>query len=95
MKNMERHELKLDSDQGREIIYGDHEDFETIEKQIVSTGRWSIHSRIVVKRISDGLFFESSYSEGATEQQDEAPYEYGDAVFKQVLPLRKTITYYE
>lgn len=91
---MEREILKLDSEAGRDVVYGDTDDFETVEKEILSTSRWSINSRIVVKRKSDGLFFESTYSEGATEQQDESPYEYGDALFTQVMPLEKTVTYY-
>lgn len=91
---MEREILKFDSDNGRAIVYDDHEDFKVIEKTILSTSRWSINKEAIVKRISDGKFFETTYSEGATEQQDESPFEYSDAIFEEVMPLEKTVTYY-
>lgn len=91
---MEREILKFDSEQGQAIVDGDTDEFETVSDEIIDHTRWSVVHEIIVKRKSDGLFFVSSYSVGATESQDEAPYEYSDAVFKQVVPLEKTITYY-
>lgn len=91
---MEREILTLDSEQGQEIVYGDSSEFEIVSDETTGNGRWSIYHTIVVKRLSDNKFFESDYSVGATESQDESPYEYGDAVFKEVLPMEKTVTYY-
>jgi len=45
-----------------------------IEDNIVGHRRWSVDHEIVFKR--DGKFYTSSYSIGATESQDESPWEY-------------------
>lgn len=45
-----------------------------VSKEIEDTSRWSVvHSHIFGW---DGRFWYTSYSVGATEQQDESPYEY-------------------
>ncbi|MCL1696387.1 hypothetical protein [Lysinibacillus sp. BPa_S21] len=46
--------------------------------EITDTSRWSVHHRIIFKH--DGKFYEAYYSEGATEMQDERPWEYEDEV---------------
>ncbi|MEK4122065.1 hypothetical protein [Lysinibacillus sp. FSL K6-0102] len=46
--------------------------------EITDTSRWSIHHRIIFKH--EGKFYETYYSEGATEMQDERPWEYEDEV---------------
>ena len=79
------------------MVYEDHdgEVFEVIEDEIIDTSRWSIIHRMVFKL--DGKFYESSYLKGATEQQDEQPYEYDEDVIEcdEVFPVEKTITVYE
>lgn len=52
-----------------------NENFATsIEKNIVTTSRWSTYYDVVFK-IGD-KFYKTSYSEGATEMQDESPYQH-------------------
>lgn len=46
--------------------------------EITDTSRWSVHHRIIFKH--EGKFYETYYSEGATEMQDESPWEYDDEV---------------
>ncbi|WGT37755.1 hypothetical protein MHB40_14500 [Lysinibacillus sp. FSL K6-0057] len=46
--------------------------------EVTDMSRWSIHHRIVFKH--DNKFYETYYSEGATEMQDERPWEYEDEV---------------
>lgn len=46
--------------------------------EITDTSRWSIHHRIIFPY--QGRFYETHYSEGATEMQDESPWEYDDIV---------------
>lgn len=73
-----------------EIVDG----FEVISKNICDTSRWSIVYAMVVKY--EDKLYETSYSVGATEQQDEQPWEYNDEVeFVEVRPVEKTITTYE
>ncbi|MEH7552848.1 hypothetical protein [Bacillus altitudinis] len=47
-------------------------------KEIVETSRWSIHYRIVFAY--QDKFYETTYKEGATELQEESPWEYDDQV---------------
>ncbi len=49
-----------------------------IVDEIVDTSRWSIHHRIVFD--NNGKFYQAYYSEGATECQDESPWEYEDEI---------------
>lgn len=56
----------------------DHEGAETAEvisDEITDTSRWSTHHKCVFKL--GERFYRTYYSEGATEMQDESPYEYG------------------
>lgn len=46
--------------------------------EITDTSRWSIHHRIIFAY--QGKFWETYYSEGATEMQDERPWEYDDTI---------------
>ncbi len=50
-----------------------------IEDEIIDNSRWSIQHRIVFKW-TDGKYYQCYYSVGATEQQDESPWEYDDEV---------------
>jgi len=45
------------------------------EDHIVDGGRWSSHHRIIFKD-KDGKYYSTGYSIGATECQDERPWEY-------------------
>ncbi|MCY8539476.1 MULTISPECIES: hypothetical protein [Bacillus] len=46
--------------------------------EITGSSRWSIHHKIVFPY--QGRFFETNFSEGATELQDECPWEYEEQV---------------
>ena len=50
----------------------------TIVNRIVNTTRWSIIHEIVFE--DNGKFYMTTYSEGATEIQDERPWEYDDEI---------------
>ena len=88
--------LKLTPQEGRNIVYGDTTEFKVKHEQITQQSRWTIHYEIVVERLSDGKFFKSNYRVGATEMQDEEPYQYTEhAVFVEVKPTRKTVIVFE
>jgi hypothetical protein len=87
--------LTLTGDEGRDIVWEENEDFQIIYDHLKGKSRWSDIHEIVVQRISDGKYFKSSFRRGATESQDERPYEYGDAVFNEVVPVEKTVIVYE
>ena len=77
----------------QDVVYGD--EGEIIENKIVDASRWSIHYRMVFKH--DNKFYETFYSTGATETQDERPYEYeaDEIECHEVFSVEKTITVYE
>ena len=88
--------LEFTPKEGRNIIWSDTDKFKTIQMEIVDTGRWSVHKEAIVQRLSDGKFFKTNFSEGATESQDERPFEYDSkATFTEVVPVEKTIVVYE
>ena len=94
--DMEKTILRLTPEEGRSILYEDHEDFELVTSEIVDNTRWSIVYEDVYQRLSDKKFFKTTYRKGATEYQDEHPYEYdGEAVFEEVFPVEKLVTVYE
>jgi hypothetical protein len=68
---------------------------ETVYDRIVRHSRWSVHHERVFKH--EGRFYKTTYSEGATENQDEQPYEYGDAEIEcaEVFPVERTVVVYE
>jgi hypothetical protein len=88
-------ELQLTSKEGRMIVYGDSEDFNIVEEKITSVSRWSIHYRIVIARKTDGKFFVGTYSKGATESQEEHPFDYSEPNFVEAVAVSKNITVYE
>ena len=53
-------------------------DCKLIEDDIIDTTRWSIVHEIVFE--DKGKFYMTTYSEGATEYQDERPWEYENEV---------------
>lgn len=54
----------------QEMVWGD----DVVEDNIVDNSRWSIHHEIVFRH--EGKFYGTGYSVGATESQDERPFEY-------------------
>lgn len=93
--NKKREKLNLSGEEGIDIIYGYSEDYKVIQDNIVSHGRWSVRHEIVIQRLSDGKYFKDSYSEGATEMQDESPYEYNDPEFEEVFPIEQVTIIYQ
>lgn len=59
------------------------------------TSRWEIHYDQVFEY--EGKFYETYYSVGATETQDQGPYEYDDDEIEciEVVPVEKTVIVYK
>lgn len=77
-----------------ELLYGGEvEGFELVSDEITGNSRWSIHHEMIFKH--DGKIYSADYSKGATEQQDESPWEYETEVeAKEVKAVEVTITKY-
>lgn len=53
--------------------------YNALEDNITENSRWSIQHEIIFQD-NDGKFYKAYYSVGATECQDEAPWEYEDNI---------------
>lgn len=85
------HDLQL-------MAYEDHDRgvYEVIKDEITSHSRWSVGHVMIFKVLATGKYYSTYYSVGATEYQDEGPYEYGeDEECDEVVPVQKTVTVYE
>ena len=60
-----------------ELDLPDNDDIVMLD-EIVDSSRWSIIHNIVFEH--EGKFYQTGYSVGATESQDEGPWEYDDEV---------------
>lgn len=93
--NTDREKLNLTKEEARRLIYGDLDGFSIISEEITGKSRWSIIYWVVVKRESDGKFFADEFRRGATEGQDERPFDDIDPDFLEVFPVEKKIIVYE
>jgi hypothetical protein len=88
--------MLIAKDIAQELAYSDGcEGYKVIERKIVGHTRWSIISRIVIEK--DGKYYSSSYSEGATESQEESAFEYSpdEIDFKEAQKKEVLVTVYE
>ena len=78
-----------------QILDDDADGVEIISNEIVDTSRWSIHHWLVFK--FDEKFYGVGYSVGATEYQEESPWEYdGDEIeVNELEAVEKTIITYQ
>ena len=68
--------MKLISEEGRRIVFDDHDDWEYVEERVIETDRWTIRYLGVFEHIPSKKYYQICWSQGATEQQDELPFEY-------------------
>ena len=79
----------------KDLVYDENTEAKIIEKNFIEHSRWSILYEIIFNY--QDKFYESSYCVGATEYQEEDPYEYeGDEIeCYEVQPVEKTVMDYE
>ncbi len=94
---MKKENLKIDKQVAKDLAYGDYDNtvYEIISNKIIGKSRWSYTNELIVKTLVDSRFWKSFYSLGATESQDESPYEYSEPVFEEVFPKTIEIVIYE
>jgi len=78
----------------QDMIWEDAEGAEVIQSEIVGKSRWSLNHEAIFKY--DGKFYRTYYNTGATEYQDERPYEYEDDEIEceEVFQGAKTVIVY-
>lgn len=64
--------------------------YAAVSEHITDQSRWSTHLKIVFKD-KDGTFYETFYSKGSTESQDEGPWEYEDEVTCYEVELKEVM----
>ena len=81
--------MRLTGTDAADVVYGEHDAWKLVTTpQIDDTSRWSIHKSVVAQHVPTGKYYEFCYSEGATESQDESPYEYDDTYEPVEVSLR-------
>lgn len=87
--------ITLKPEEARDILYGDSLDYEVQSDTVTGNGRWSINHKLILKHNTSNKYYRVNYSIGATENQDERPWEYGkEVVLTEVEPFEKTVTDY-
>lgn len=62
-----------------DVLWEGNKDVKIIKNEIYDTRRWSQDYELIFQY--EGSFYQTCYSRGATEQQDEQPFEYeGDEI---------------
>lgn len=57
------------------VAGGEVEGLTVVEDEFVSKSGWSLNYRLVFKDVAEGKYYYTAYSKGATESQDERPFE--------------------
>jgi hypothetical protein len=89
--------IKIPREELREYGLPDdgYEGVEVIEDNVVDNSRWSIYHELIF-RWHDGKTYRTDYSVGATEMQDESPWEYSEEVeCTEVHKVPKTVEVWE
>ena len=68
--------MELSKQDGRDVIYGDHPDWDTVEECVEDTSRWSIHHSGIFLHKPTSKHYSICWSVGATEMQDEQAFEH-------------------
>lgn len=95
--NMERTTVTLSPEYLRDLLDDNgNDEFDIVVNKITDTSRWAIHHRLVIYRKTDQRYFETHYRTGATEYQEESPFEYEDEVtLREVFAVEKTVIVFE
>jgi hypothetical protein len=92
--------MELTPEEGRRIVYDDHVDWSPVgTEDIIDNRRWVIRCCQVFEHLPSGKHYQLSWSEGATEVQDERPFEceqpdpievvWKEVTIKQWVPVEK------
>ena len=87
--------MKLTSEQGKSLVYGDLEGWETVSERIEDVSRWSVNHSGIFKHIETNKFYKTYWSVGATEIQDERPFDHYPPELVEVQQVEKTILIWE
>lgn len=88
--------MRLKAKEARIIIYVEHNDWQLVDgPDQVGSRRWSIDYEAVFRFTQTGKLYRFNWSAGATEMQEERPFEYEDEVEPvEVDAVEVTVTKY-
>lgn len=90
--------MKISKEMLQELCWEEEvENFKVVKNELIDSSRWSLIYDQVIQDVETGKYYVTSYSVGATECQEESPYEYepDEIEVKEVFPVEKVITVYE
>jgi len=68
--------MEITKEEAQRIVWEDTSDFKMIESNVTDTTRWSVYYEGICQHIETGKYYFIDWSQGATEMQDESPFEY-------------------
>ena len=68
--------MKVSVEEARRVVWEDTSDWKEVKRDIVDTTRWSNIYEGIFQHLPTGKYYSVSWSQGATEMQDEGPFEY-------------------
>jgi hypothetical protein len=86
--------MKFDKDflVQNEVDYKGSDQVKIIYNKIIDHTRWSVIHEVVFK--FNDKFYKTTYSIGATEMQDNRPWDYEDPEVKEVKPEERKVIFY-
>lgn len=87
--------MKLSREEGNEIVWGDNEDWEKIESEIIDQDRWTTSICGVFKHLPTGKFYEIQWIKGSTEYQEQDPFDLFDPEPIEVRQVEKLVKVWE
>lgn len=79
--------ITVTKEEARRIVWEDTSDFILVESSVTDTSRWSIQHEGICQHIESEKYYFIDWSVGATEMQDEGPFEYhkGDVTLTEAI----------
>ena len=87
--------MELTREEGRDVVYDDHEDWDTIETDIVGKTRWAVQKNGIFRHVPSGKFYSICWEIGATEYQDVQAFEYDEPELFEVHQVERTVKVWE
>jgi hypothetical protein len=73
--------MEISKQEAQDLVFeGSGDTYEVLKTQLRDTSRWSTNKTVIFRRKADGVLFGADFSVGATEYQDEQPFQYEDPV---------------
>lgn len=83
--------MKLTREEAQSIVWGDTSDWKTIEENTIGHSRWAIEKEGIFQHLPTKRYYKLDWNEGATEMQDEAPFEYDEGI-EAIEVIQKEVT---